>query len=54
MIKQVENSKMPAFHSCLAKMSVQCFVKTFVVNQTLVSSYHICGKIRHLHQAATC
>ncbi|WP_426092662.1 hypothetical protein [Flavobacterium sp. DSR3-2] len=39
MIKQVENKKMPAFHSCLAKVAVHYFVKTFVVNQTLVSPY---------------
>ena len=39
MTKQVDDRKMPAFHSCLAKVAVQCFVEAFVVNQTLVSPY---------------
>jgi len=54
MTKQVENRKMPAFESCLAKVAVECFVKTFVVHQTSVLRINICGKIRHLHQAAIC
>ena len=35
----------------LAKVAVQCFADTFVVNQTLVLHINICGENRHLRQA---
>jgi hypothetical protein len=35
----------------LAKVAVQCFADTFVVNQTLVLRINICGENRHLRQA---
>ena len=34
-----------------AKVAVQCFVDTFVVNQSLVLRINICGENRHLCQA---
>ena len=36
----------------LAKVAVQCSAYTFVVNQTLVLRINICGRNRHLRQAA--
>ena len=39
-------------HSGLAKVAVQCSADTFVVNQSLVLRINICGKNRHLRQAA--
>jgi len=33
-------------------VAVQCSADTFVVNQTLVLRINICGKNRHLRQAA--
>jgi len=36
----------------LAKVAVQCSAETFMVNQTLVLRINICGKNRHLRQAA--
>jgi len=36
----------------LAKVAVQCSAGTFVVNQTLVLRMNICGKNRHIRQAA--
>jgi len=41
-----------ATNSDLAKVAVQCSADTFVVNQTLVFRINICGKNRHLRQAA--
>ncbi len=41
-----------ADNSGLAKVAVQCSADTFVVNQTLVLRINICGKNRHLRQAA--
>jgi len=41
-----------AANSGLAKVAVQCFADTFVVNQTLVLRINICGKSRHLRQAS--
>ena len=41
-----------AYNSGLAKVAVQCSADTFVVNQTLVLRMNICGKYRHLRQAA--
>ena len=35
----------------LAKVAVQCYADTFVVNQSLVLRINICGKNRHLRQA---
>ena len=42
----------PATNSGLAKVAVQCSADTFVVNQSLVLRINICGKNRHLRQAA--
>jgi hypothetical protein len=39
-------------HSGLAKVAVQYSADSFVVNQTLVLRMNICGKNRHLRQAA--
>jgi hypothetical protein len=36
----------------LAKVAVLCSAETFVVNQSLVLRINICGKNRHLRQAA--
>jgi hypothetical protein len=35
----------------LAKVAVQCYADTFVVNQSLVLRSNICGEKRHLRQA---
>ena len=35
----------------LAKVAVQCYGDTFVVNQSLVLRMNICGENRHLRQA---
>jgi len=40
-----------AYNTDLAKVAVQCFADTFVVNQTLVLRINICGENRHLRQA---
>jgi hypothetical protein len=42
----------PVHNSGLAKVAVQCSAESFVVNQTLVLRINICGKNRHLRQAA--
>jgi hypothetical protein len=39
-------------NSGLAKVAVQSSADSFVVNQTLVLRINICGKNRHLRQAA--
>jgi len=66
MIGNVTSNKQPAnlhrhsfvareartHNSGLAKVAVQCTADTFVVNQTLVLRINICGKNRHLRQAA--
>jgi len=39
-------------NSGLAKVAVSFSADTFVVNQTLVLRINICGKNRHLRQAA--
>jgi len=44
--------KSTAGNSGLAKVAIQCSADTFVVNQTLVLRINICGKNRHLRQAA--
>ena len=36
----------------LAKVAVQCFADTFVVNQSLVLRINICGENRHFRQSA--
>jgi hypothetical protein len=41
-----------ATNSGLAKVAVLCSADSFVVNQTLVLRINICGKNRHLRQAA--
>jgi len=41
-----------SYNSGLAKVAVQCSADTFVVNQTLFLRINICGKNRHLRQAA--
>jgi len=43
--------KSPAHNRRLAKVAVQCFADTFVVNQRLVLRINICGENRHLRQA---
>jgi len=49
----LRNGKESRTHnSGLAKVAVQCSADTFVVNQTLVLRINICGKNRHLRQAA--
>ena len=35
----------------LAKVAVQCFADTFVVNKNLVLRINICSENRHLRQA---
>ena len=35
----------------LAKVAVQCYADTFVVNQSLVLRINICSENRHLRQA---
>jgi hypothetical protein len=44
--------KKTAANSGLAKVAVHCSVDNFVVNQTFVLRINICGKNRHLRQAA--
>jgi len=41
-----------AYNSGLAKVAVSNSADTFVVNQSLVLRINICGKNRHLRQAA--
>jgi hypothetical protein len=40
------------YNSGLAKVAVQCFAESFVVNKSLVLRINICGKNRHLLIAA--
>jgi len=47
-----ENVESTGGNSGLARVAVQCSADTFVVNQTLVLRINICGKNRHLRQAA--
>jgi len=42
----------PATNSGLAKVAVQCSADTFVVKESSVLRINICGKNRHLRQAA--
>ena len=41
----------PAGNTGLAKVAVQCYADTFVVNQSLVLRINICSENRHLRQA---
>jgi len=43
---------MAAGNSTYKKLAVQCSASTFAVNQTLILRINICGKNRHLRQAA--
>jgi len=47
-----QTKKTPAADSGLPIVAVQCSTDSFVVNQTLVLRINICGKNRHLRQAA--
>ncbi len=42
----------PACNSGLTKVAVQCSADTFVVTESSVLRINICGKNRHLRQAA--
>jgi hypothetical protein len=46
------DKRITGYNSGLAKVAVQCSADTFVVNQSLVLRINICGKNRHLRQAA--
>jgi hypothetical protein len=48
----VNDERRAADNSGLAKVAVQCTADTLVVNQSLVLRINICGKNRHLRQAA--
>jgi hypothetical protein len=51
--RQADDRKEQRRHnSGLAKVAVQCSADTLVVNQTLFFRINICGKNRHLRQAA--
>jgi hypothetical protein len=52
MDNRASTDRTPAPNSGLAKVAVQCSADTFVVNQSLVLRINICGKNRHLRQAA--
>jgi hypothetical protein len=52
MLLTDRKQRRPATNSGLAKVAVQFSADTFVVNQTLVLCINICGKNRHLRQAA--
>ena len=41
----------PAYNTGLAKVAVLFSADTFVVNQSLVNRFNICGVNRHLRQA---
>jgi hypothetical protein len=44
--------KITTHNTGLAKVSVQFTADTFVINQTFVLRINICGRNRHLRQAA--
>jgi hypothetical protein len=52
MLQEKQEIKQRPANSGLAKVAVQCSADTFVVNQSLVLRFNICGKNRHLRQAA--
>jgi hypothetical protein len=41
------------YNTGLAKVAVQCFADTFVVNQSLVLRINICGENRHFAKPET-
>jgi len=49
--KKRTTTETAATNTGLAKVAVQCFSDTFVVNQSLVLRINICGENRHLRQA---
>jgi hypothetical protein len=51
MDRQASTERTPAGNTGLAKVAVQCFADTFVVNQSLVLRISFCGENRHLRQA---
>ena len=51
-LTNLTDEKQRTANTGLAKVAVQCSADTFVVNQTLVLRINICGKKRHLRQAA--
>lgn len=51
-IHHIKKHGLPAHNSGLAKVAVQCSADILVVNQILVLRINICGKNRHLCQAA--
>jgi len=52
MDNRATTDRTPAPNSGLAKVAVSFSADTFVVNQSLVLRINICGKNRHLRQAA--
>ncbi len=48
----IMKDRTPAYNSGLAKVAVPFSADSFVVNQTFVLRINICGKNRHLRQAA--
>jgi len=46
-----QTKDMAAANTGLAKVAVQYSADTFLVNQTLVLRFNICGENRHLRQA---
>jgi hypothetical protein len=44
-------NSLAAYNTGLAKVAVQCYPDTFVVNQNLVLRINISGENRHLRQA---
>jgi len=50
--KKLLTNRRAADNIGLAKLAVQCSADTFVVNSSLVLRINICGKNRHLRQAA--
>ena len=52
MLTDINERKQRTANTGLAKVAVQCSADTFVVNQSSVLRINICGKNRHLRQAA--
>jgi len=48
---KTQKERRAAGNTGLAKVAVQSFADTFVVNQSLVLRINICGENRHLRQA---
>jgi hypothetical protein len=51
MLTELQQNRITAANTGLAKVAVQCAADTFVVNQSLVLRINICGENRHLRQA---